>query len=157
MPFMLPVILKNLFTGVATRLYPATPRKLPEDVRGHISFDQPECIFCGSCSRKCPAKAIEVDLKKELRFYLDRCIMCIVCVEVCPKKCIHYESQWSKPFYEKSVLSFSKKEEPKQENKIEEPAKPQVKESAQTAKEEPETESKPVEEQHDTASEKKES
>ncbi len=113
MPFMLPVVLKNLLTGPATRMYPAVDRELPEKVRGHLEYIESDCIFCGTCMRKCPANAVEVDIKKELRYYIHKCIMCIVCAENCPKKCIKVESRWAKPFYNKSVYSFRAK--PKEE------------------------------------------
>lgn len=118
MPNMLPVILKNLLTGVATRKYPAKNRELPEGIRGHIKFEESKCIFCGSCERKCPAKAIDVKIKKELTFYLDRCIMCGACVDSCAKKAISMSSEWSKPFYEKPILTFCappKQEVPKED------------------------------------------
>ena len=133
MPHMLPVILKNLFTGVATKKYPKVKRKLPENVRGHIEFDQKACVFCGSCERKCPAAAIDVKIKKELIFYLDRCVVCGICIDSCAKKAISMSSEWSKPFCKKPVLTFSappKEDEPKKDEskKEDEPKKDESKE-----------------------------
>lgn len=96
---MLPTIIKNFFTGYATREYPYTKRDLFPGARGHVEFDDSTCIFCGNCARNCPAAAIEVRVKqKELTFYPGRCIVCEVCVEACPKKSVTLQSKWREPF-----------------------------------------------------------
>lgn len=104
MPFMLPTILKNLFTGYATRLYPIQVREPFENVRGHITFDDDKCILCGACSLRCPSEAISIDKeKKELTFYPFRCIVCEVCVHVCPTKAIDLFARWRQSAYEKTI------------------------------------------------------
>lgn len=113
MPFMLPTILKNLFSSPATRLYPYYVREQFPRARGHITFDEDKCIFCGNCSRKCPAVAIEVKVKKEMTFHSGRCIVCELCVEACPKHAISLNSKWRAPFYKAEVEVYRSKAEAK--------------------------------------------
>lgn len=102
MALMLPTILKNLFGGPATRMYPIEVREPFEKARGHITFDGDKCILCGACALKCPAVAISTDKeKKELTFYPARCIVCEVCVHVCTTGAINLMYKWRTPFYEK--------------------------------------------------------
>jgi ech hydrogenase subunit F len=92
------VALKNLFSKPATRNYPTVVRKPFADQRGHIDIDLPSCIYCGICSRKCPAKAIVVT-KADRQWEIDRfkCVMCNECVASCPKKCLHTGAQYAAP------------------------------------------------------------
>ena len=99
---MLPTILKNLFTGYATRLYPIQVREPFDKARGHITFNDDKCILCGACALRCPSVAIDIDKeKKELTFYPARCIVCEVCVHACPTDAIDLIFKWRTPFYEK--------------------------------------------------------
>ena len=83
-------ILRSLFQKEATLAYPFKP--MPKDplVRGRISIDINNCIFCGMCSRKCPTHAIDV-VKDARSWEIARfqCIVCGECTAVCPKKCLH--------------------------------------------------------------------
>lgn len=91
---MLSSIFKNLGSKPATRTYPFEKREPFKNSRGQISgIDIDACIFCGICSKKCPADAITVN-KAEKSWEIDqfRCVICGVCTEVCPKKCILMES-----------------------------------------------------------------
>jgi ech hydrogenase subunit F len=104
MPLMLPTVLKNLFTGYATRLYPVQVREPFEKARGQISFNEDKCIMCGVCAQRCPSVAIDVEKKKnELTFYPLRCIVCEVCVHVCPSDAIDLIFKWRSPCYDKPV------------------------------------------------------
>ena len=104
MPLMLPTILRNLFTGYATRLYPFQERVPFDKARGHVTFNDDKCILCGACALRCPAVAIEIDKeKKELSFHAARCIVCKVCVEVCPTDAADLVYRWRKPFALKPV------------------------------------------------------
>ncbi len=104
MPLMLPTILKNLFTGYATRLYPVQVREPFENARGHIRFNEDKCTMCGLCAMRCPSVSIIVEKKKnELTFYPARCIVCEVCVEACPSDAIDLIFKWRASFYEKPV------------------------------------------------------
>ncbi len=87
-------IFKNLGSKPATRMYPFEKREPFKDSRGHISgIDVDACIFCGICSKKCPADAIVVN-RAEKSWEIDqfKCVICGVCTEVCPKKCILQEA-----------------------------------------------------------------
>ncbi|MDI9494968.1 MAG: NADH-quinone oxidoreductase subunit NuoF [Bacillota bacterium] len=48
------------------------------------SIDRDTCIGCGACAGKCPAKAIEGELKKPHVIQDDKCIKCGTCFTVCP-------------------------------------------------------------------------
>jgi ech hydrogenase subunit F len=104
MPWMLPTILKNLFTGYATRLYPVEVREPFEKARGHITFNEDKCIMCGVCALRCPSVAIATDKEKnELTFHPLRCIVCEVCVHACPSDAIDLIFKWRPPSYDKPV------------------------------------------------------
>ena len=104
MPFMLPTILKNLFTGYATRLYPVQVREPFENVRGQVVFLDDKCTMCGVCALRCPSVAITTDKEKnELVFYPLRCIVCEVCVQACPSDAIELICKWRPSSYDKPV------------------------------------------------------
>ena len=87
MPFMLPSILRNVFSGPATRPYPANPRQPFADARGELVNDPETCIFCSICAKKCPSQCLVVD--KELGTWEwdpFACVYCGVCAEACPTK-----------------------------------------------------------------------
>ena len=85
----IPGVLKNLFGGPATRMYPFERRESFDKARGHVEMDMSACTFCGACAKRCPAAAITVD-RQNRTYYFEpfRCIICEACVEVCPKKSI---------------------------------------------------------------------
>ena len=91
-------VLKNLFTGPATRNYPAAPSPTVEGGRFRLDMNIRDCVFCGLCARRCPADAIEVR-RDEQAWTLDpyRCILCGGCTEVCPKKCLSMKPDYRKP------------------------------------------------------------
>jgi ech hydrogenase subunit F len=101
---MLPTILKNLFTGYATRLYPVQVREPFENARGQVVFLDDKCTMCGVCALRCPSVAITTDKEKnELVFYPLRCIVCEVCVQACPSDAIELICKWRPSFYDKPV------------------------------------------------------
>jgi ech hydrogenase subunit F len=87
---MLKNILQNLTSRPATRLYPFTKREPFSGTRNRLEIDPAVCIYCGICSKRCPAHAITVTKDPAKVWTLDpyRCILCGYCVEVCPKKCL---------------------------------------------------------------------
>lgn len=104
MPFMLPTILKNLFTGYATRMYPVQIREPFENARGHVVFLDDKCTMCGVCALRCPSVAITTDkAKNELAFYPLRCIVCEACVQACPSDAIELIYKWRPSLYDKPV------------------------------------------------------
>jgi len=92
------VVLKNLFSGPATRRFPYVVRPAFEGARGRIAIDYPQCIHCGACARRCPAGAIAVGKEpKSWRIDNFSCVTCGLCVRVCPKKCLRMESERPAP------------------------------------------------------------
>ena len=96
------LVLKNLFSRPVTRYYPVEELKFPERSRGSVQVDIDQCIFCGSCQRKCPSSAITVD-RAARTWSIDRmgCVQCENCVNNCPKKCLHMDVHYTEPDYNK--------------------------------------------------------
>lgn len=108
---MLSTVVRNLFSGYTTRLYPFKDLREPfAGARGHIEFDENKCILCGNCAKRCPAAAIQIDKEKnELIFEPARCIICSVCAEACNKDAIKLEPKWRTPYYTKPVEVYKPK------------------------------------------------
>ena len=98
------LVLKNLFSKPVTRNYPAEELKFPERSRGSVKVDIDQCIFCGSCQRKCPSSAITVD-RTARTWSIDRmgCVQCENCVNNCPKTCLHMDVHYTEPDYNKVI------------------------------------------------------
>lgn len=101
-------LLKSLFRGPYTTLYPLEQKEKFERTRGKIDIDMPQCIYCGMCQRRCPTGAIKVE-KASLSWDIDRlkCIQCGYCSEVCPKKCLAMDNQYTAPSYGESKDHYS--------------------------------------------------
>lgn len=107
---MLPTVVRNLFGGPATRMYPVTVREPFARARGHIVLNEDLCNQCGTCARRCPANALDLNKeKKEWILYPDRCIICEVCAEACPKDAINVLPKWRAPFYTREPIVFHSK------------------------------------------------
>ena len=86
---ILKTIIKSLFKKPPTVSYPFKPIVRDSLVRGHVTVEIENCIYCGMCVRKCPTDAIATDkAKKEWEISHFKCIVCGACVEACPKKCM---------------------------------------------------------------------
>jgi formate hydrogenlyase subunit 6/NADH:ubiquinone oxidoreductase subunit I len=83
-------IISNIFSKPATWLYPFVVRQPFTGSRGKLEMDPDTCIYCGICSKRCPANAINVTKTPAKTWTLDpyRCIVCAECVSACPKKCL---------------------------------------------------------------------
>lgn len=111
---MLGNILRNLTSKPATRMYPVERREPFTNARGQVGgIDIETCIFCGICSKKCPADAITVD-RNSKTWEIDRfkCVICGVCAEVCPKKCLFMEENYKTPAYEKEASVHKQEQKP---------------------------------------------
>lgn len=88
-------ILRNLTGKPATRPYPTQRREPIPGNRGSLQIDPAVCIYCGICSKRCPAQALAVT-REPKTWTVDpyRCILCGYCVEVCPKKCLSMNPQY---------------------------------------------------------------
>lgn len=74
--------IRMLFKKRFTVKYPK--EKLDFTYRGKVLWYKDLCIFCGTCERVCPPKAITID--KEVKINDFKCIYCGVCEENCPVK-----------------------------------------------------------------------
>lgn len=109
MSSMLKLIQYNFFHKPPTRLYPKEIRSAFERSRGQIQFNNENCIYCGICSRKCPADAITVDrTTKTWELNAFRCIICGECVSACPKKSITLSNERRTPDVEKVIVKVTK-------------------------------------------------
>ncbi|UFS70412.1 4Fe-4S binding protein [Geomonas sp. RF6] len=111
--FMLTTILKNFFTGSATRLYPFKTREPFEDVKGTLKIDIEKCTFCTVCQIKCPSQCIQVD-RKEKTWKCDpfSCVYCGICVDVCPTDSLVQDTQYREAVFNKSADSFAQPAKP---------------------------------------------
>jgi ech hydrogenase subunit F len=103
--------MRSLLGKPATAMYPVVLPSYSERTKGHIAIDIDDCIFCGTCEKKCPAVAIKVD-RPGKSWTLDpfACVQCGSCVIVCPKKCLHMVNTYTAPATAKSKQTFTKVE-----------------------------------------------
>jgi formate hydrogenlyase subunit 6/NADH:ubiquinone oxidoreductase subunit I len=134
-----PTVIKNLLKKPATRLYPFTVREPFPNYRGELYIDIDGCIFCGTCSRKCPSQCITVD-KNEGTWTCNphACVYCGICRDNCPTKCLHMKDVHRKPMTER-IMMVEKGEPPRPKKKaaaeapkadVKAEAKPEVKSEA---------------------------
>ena len=109
---MTKTVTKNLLSGPATLMYPKVKRSFTAITRGRVENNIDKCIFCGLCSRRCPADAIVVT-KADKEWQIDRlkCCTCNLCVEICPVKCLSMENQYSPPLSKKTEAIYTLKAE----------------------------------------------
>lgn len=106
--FMMTTILKNLFTGYATRLYPVTKVETFRQQKGQLKLDIEKCTLCGVCRIKCPSQCISVD-KAAKTWEVDpfACVYCGICVEACPTKCLYQEEMYKAPLAAKDTVKLT--------------------------------------------------
>jgi len=85
--YLLPQLLRTLFTRPITVRYPFAALELPPYFRGRIVIDMDLCRGCGLCVRDCPAFALELERESREKFrlihYSDRCAYCGQCRDAC--------------------------------------------------------------------------
>jgi aldehyde:ferredoxin oxidoreductase len=114
-------VLRNLFTGPATLMYPQRKRVYTPITRGRVEITINDCIFCGLCGKRCPTHSIMVT-KDTKEWQIDRlkCCACNLCVEICPKKCLSMENHYFPPVTERDQAIYKQQiiNPEKGENKI---------------------------------------
>jgi len=113
MPWMIPTVLKNLFSGPATVKYPFEKKDPVPEMRGKLTWDMTNCDLCHDCERLCPVGAIVVDEEqKKITYDPFLCIYCRKCAENCFHKCIVVSVEYHEPNVKKGTLVFEKEEVP---------------------------------------------
>ena len=100
---------KNLFSKPVTRNYPKVEKTFFENARGHVIFNETDCIYCSLCARKCPADAIKVDRNaKSWSIVRAECVQCSNCVDACPKKCLSMGPEYTPVMTEKGCETYAR-------------------------------------------------
>lgn len=113
MPVMSGTIIKNFFSGPATRAYPVVKRKPFPAARARIIHEPERCSHCGLCVNICPTEALHLEEDREklkiTRTYNSfACIWCVRCVEICPEGALRIGLEYPEPADEKTAVSTSK-------------------------------------------------
>ncbi|KAB1442942.1 4Fe-4S binding protein [Pseudodesulfovibrio senegalensis] len=150
-----PTILKNLVNKPATRKYPFVKRAPFENYRGELYNNIDDCIFCGTCARKCPSVCITVDKKTGL-WECDpfACVYCGICVDTCPTKCLHFHDVHRGPATQPQMLTMQG-EPPKPKKKKAAAAKEAAPAKEAAAKDTAEKSEKPAKKKADSTKEDK--
>ena len=112
-------VLQNLMGKSSTRLYPFVKREPYERFRGTLDINVDECIFCGTCAKKCPSQCIEVDIKgRTWTCDTFACVYCSNCVEACPTQCMTMTPVTKPPAGEKDLLFYKGKPKEKKEKPV---------------------------------------
>jgi hydrogenase-4 component H len=85
--YLLPQLLRTLFTSRSTVRYPFEPLQLPIYFRGRVVIDAERCRGCGTCVRDCPSDGLKLERVDRNTFTLihfpDRCANCGQCEASC--------------------------------------------------------------------------
>jgi formate hydrogenlyase subunit 6/NADH:ubiquinone oxidoreductase subunit I len=85
--YLLPDLVRTLFTRRTTVKYPFEPLDLPPYFRGRVVVDAEKCRGCGACVRDCPSTGLELQRDENggfrLLHYSDCCANCAQCEASC--------------------------------------------------------------------------
>jgi formate hydrogenlyase subunit 6/NADH:ubiquinone oxidoreductase subunit I len=107
LPSMAKKAMEQVFAKPGLAKYPFEKPQLSDNFRGQPVFDFDLCIGCGTCSKDCPSKAIDmvsVDGKRRPQLNLSKCIFCYQCADSCPKKAIKNSMIYELATTDKSTL-----------------------------------------------------
>ena len=96
---MLRIFKKSMQTGIVTSTYPKKKDIPPQGFRGMPTWDGEKCHLCGTCSDKCPTKAINIIKSNDANtiagqqgssWAVDarKCIFCGYCEDACANDAI---------------------------------------------------------------------
>ena len=106
--YLLPHLLRSLFTRASTVRYPLGPLELPTYFRGRVVIDAERCQGCGICVRDCPAAALQLIKEDRYTFklihYSDRCANCGQCEASCRFGAIRLDNAYVSPTHARSEL-----------------------------------------------------
>lgn len=96
--WIIPVLLRNLFSKPMTVRFPHEAIPIPDGYRGEHTHNIDECISCGLCAKICPNRAIEMvkapeEYKEKYpktypQIDLGKCCFCGLCEDICSKDAI---------------------------------------------------------------------
>jgi NADH-quinone oxidoreductase subunit I len=130
------VTIKHFFKAITgktyTLQYPEEKKEISKRWRGKLVLKRDEqgrerCVACMLCMLNCPSEAIyiegEATKPEELtvkyptmkhakiwNYDMTRCIFCGICQEACPKGAVFLEKEYELADYNKSRLTYTKKE-----------------------------------------------
>jgi formate hydrogenlyase subunit 6/NADH:ubiquinone oxidoreductase subunit I len=109
---MAKTVIRNIFQGPATLMYPKKKREYTAVTRGSIENDIGKCILCGLCAKRCPTYALSVS-KENREWVINRlkCCICNLCVEICPVKSLSTMNHYSLPVTERTEALFERHQE----------------------------------------------
>jgi len=90
---------KNHFTQKSNKMAKIVQQNVLPNLKPEWKLDLDTCIKCGLCSKVCPSRAIDVEIKENISFNAEKCIGCNWCAFICPKDSISVK----KVFQAKSV------------------------------------------------------
>jgi formate hydrogenlyase subunit 6/NADH:ubiquinone oxidoreductase subunit I len=107
--YLLPQLLRTLFSKSTTTRYPFEPLDLPSCYRGRVTVDPDLCRGCGLCVRDCPASGLELRREARDRFELvhhpDRCVYCAQCEDSCPAGAISLINEFMESTPQRNTLT----------------------------------------------------